>query len=84
MAHFFIDIHKGIEPYRWTGTDWVFDFLDAYAEVYDRVEPLRRLLFVDGGYLLELAGEIVFLDRGGPFGGRDDHGAVLFFEGAKV
>ena len=23
-----------VEPYRWMGTDWMADFLDAYAEVY--------------------------------------------------
>ena len=23
-----------VEPYRWMGTDWMDDFLDAYAEVY--------------------------------------------------
>ena len=25
---------EGVEPYRWMGTDWMGDFLDAYAEVY--------------------------------------------------
>lgn len=25
---------RKIEPFRWTGTDWYYDFIDAYEEVY--------------------------------------------------
>ncbi len=26
------------EPYRWPGTDWMYEFLNAYAEVYDNLK----------------------------------------------
>ena len=38
MYHYAGDAAKGLEPYRWTGTDWIFDFLDAYAGVYDNLK----------------------------------------------
>lgn len=31
--HYAGDEEKGIEPYRWTGTDWIYDMLDAYEEI---------------------------------------------------
>lgn len=34
MYHYAGDPDAGIEPLRWTGTDWLGQFLDAYAEVY--------------------------------------------------
>lgn len=33
MYHYAGDEEKGIEPYRWTGTDWIYEFLDSYEEV---------------------------------------------------
>lgn len=31
--HYAGDTEKGIEPYRWTGTDWIYKMLDAYEKV---------------------------------------------------
>ena len=31
--HYAGDEEKGIEAYRWTGTDWIYNMLDAYEEV---------------------------------------------------
>lgn len=36
--HYAGDPDKGIDAYRWTGTEWVNQFLDAYAEVYDNLK----------------------------------------------
>ncbi len=33
MYHYAGDKEKGIEPFRWTGTDWISKYLDAYEEV---------------------------------------------------
>ena len=50
------------EPLRWTGTDWMYDFMDAYAEVYpnlivhdpDYPEPdALRALTVVGNVTME-------------------------------
>ena len=30
MYHYAGDESKGVEPYRWTGTEWIYNFLDAY------------------------------------------------------
>lgn len=38
MYHYAGDDEKGIETYRWTGTDWVFQFIDDYAKVYDNLK----------------------------------------------
>lgn len=38
MYHYAGDEAKGIEPFRWTGTEWLGQFLDAYAEVYDNLK----------------------------------------------
>ena len=38
MYHYAGDEAKGIEPFRWTGTQWIYDFLDAYAAVYDNLK----------------------------------------------
>ncbi len=38
MYHYAGDPEKGIEPYRWTGTQWIYDFLDDYAAVYDNLK----------------------------------------------
>lgn len=32
--HYAGDAEAGIEPFRWTGTEWLNTFIDAYAEVY--------------------------------------------------
>ena len=31
--HYAGDEEKGIEPYRWTGTDWIYDMIDAYGQI---------------------------------------------------
>ncbi|HHT7816440.1 TPA: nucleoside hydrolase-like domain-containing protein [Streptococcus suis] len=31
--HYAGDEEKGIEPYRWTGTDWIYEMIDAYGEI---------------------------------------------------
>lgn len=38
MYHYAGDSENGIEPFRWTGTDWIFDFLDDYEAVYDNLK----------------------------------------------
>ncbi|MBR0282374.1 MAG: DUF1593 domain-containing protein, partial [Oscillibacter sp.] len=38
MYHYAGDESKGVEPYRWTGTEWISNFLDAYEEVYDNLK----------------------------------------------
>ena len=38
MYHYAGDAEKGIEPYRWTGIQWITDFLDAFAAVYDNLK----------------------------------------------
>lgn len=38
MYHYAGDEQKNIEPFRWTGTQWIFDFLDDYAKVYDNLK----------------------------------------------
>lgn len=37
VYHFAGDVAKGIEPLRWTGTDWIYEMLDAYESVYDNL-----------------------------------------------
>jgi hypothetical protein len=34
MYHYAGDEEEGIDPFRWTGTDWLFDMIDAYEEAY--------------------------------------------------
>ena len=34
VYHYAGDEEKGIEPFRWTGTEWLDEFIDAYGEVY--------------------------------------------------
>lgn len=34
MYHYAGDQEKGIEPFRWTGTEWLFDIIDRYEKVY--------------------------------------------------
>ncbi|MBM7570577.1 DUF1593 domain-containing protein [Aquibacillus albus] len=34
MYHYAGDEKRGIEPFRWTGTQWLFDIIDAYEEAY--------------------------------------------------
>lgn len=29
---------KDIKPFRWTGTDWIYKYLDDYADVYDNLK----------------------------------------------
>ncbi|MGU7991770.1 nucleoside hydrolase-like domain-containing protein [Streptococcus suis] len=31
--HYAGDKEKGIEPFRWTGTDWIYEMIDAYGEI---------------------------------------------------
>ena len=31
--HYAGDEEKGIEPFRWTGTDWIYEMIDAYEEI---------------------------------------------------
>ena len=38
MYHYAGDEEKGVEPYRWTGTEWIYNFLDAYEEVYGNLK----------------------------------------------
>lgn len=38
VYHYAGDEEKGIEPYRWTGTQWIYDFIDDYALVYDNLK----------------------------------------------
>ena len=38
MYHYAGDAEKGVEPFRWTGTQWLSDFLDAYGQVYDNLK----------------------------------------------
>lgn len=34
VYHYAGDPGQDIEPFRWTGTDWVFDMIDAYDAIY--------------------------------------------------
>ncbi|MGJ9383885.1 nucleoside hydrolase-like domain-containing protein [Salipaludibacillus sp. CF4.18] len=34
MYHYAGDEEQGIDPFRWTGTDWLFEMIDAYEEAY--------------------------------------------------
>lgn len=34
VYHYAGDKEKGIEPFRWTGTKWLYDMIDAYEEAY--------------------------------------------------
>lgn len=34
MYHYAGDKEAGIEPFRWTGTQWLYDMIDAYEEAY--------------------------------------------------
>lgn len=36
--HYAGDKDAGIEPFRWTGTDWIYKFLDDYGKVYDNLK----------------------------------------------
>ncbi|MEC9490130.1 MAG: nucleoside hydrolase-like domain-containing protein [Halanaerobiales bacterium] len=36
--HFSGDEKKGIEPYRWTGTEWIYDFIDKYEKIYSNLK----------------------------------------------
>ncbi len=38
MYHYAGDEENGVEPFRWTGTQWIYDFLDAYEKVYDNLK----------------------------------------------
>ena len=38
MYHYAGDQEQGIEPFRWTGTQWIYDFLDDYEAVYDNLK----------------------------------------------
>ena len=34
MYHYAGDEEAGVEPFRWTGTEWLGEFIDAYEKVY--------------------------------------------------
>lgn len=34
IYHYAGDPERGVEPYRWAGGDWMWDYLDAYEEVW--------------------------------------------------
>lgn len=34
VYHYAGDEEAGIKPFRWTGTQWVYDMIDAYGEIY--------------------------------------------------
>ncbi len=38
MYHYAGDSEKGIAPFRWTGTDWIWKFLDDYEQVYPNLK----------------------------------------------
>lgn len=38
MYHYAGDEEKGIKPFRWTGTDWIYKFIDDYGKVYDNLK----------------------------------------------
>ena len=38
MYHYAGDSDKGIEPFRWTGTQWMYDFIDDYGKVYKNLK----------------------------------------------
>ena len=38
VYHYAGDPAKGIEPYRWTGSEWIKDFIDLYAQVYPNLK----------------------------------------------
>lgn len=38
MYHYAGNESKGVEPFRWTGTQWIYDFLDDYEAVYDNLK----------------------------------------------
>lgn len=38
MYHYAGDPEENIEPMRWTGTQWIYDFLDDYEAVYDNLK----------------------------------------------
>ncbi len=38
VYHYAGDEQAGISPYRWTGTEWITQFIDAYADVYKNLK----------------------------------------------
>lgn len=38
MYHYSGDEENGVEPYRWTGTQWIYDFIDDYDSVYENLK----------------------------------------------
>lgn len=38
MYHYAGDQQKGVEPFRWTGTQWIYDFIDDYGKVYNNLK----------------------------------------------
>lgn len=51
------DAAKGIEAFRWTGTDWVDSFIDAYQEIYPNLSYQRVILTVDDNSSMETAAD---------------------------
>ncbi|MDA8494903.1 DUF1593 domain-containing protein [Kluyvera georgiana] len=38
VYHYAGDAEKGIKPYRWTGTQWVYNYIADYGKVYDNLK----------------------------------------------
>lgn len=38
MYHYAGIPSKGIAPFRWTGTEWIYDYINAYEDVYDNLK----------------------------------------------
>lgn len=38
VYHYAGNEEAGVEPFRWTGTQWIYDFLDDYEAVYDNLK----------------------------------------------
>ena len=38
MYHYAGDNAKGIKPFRWTGSDWLYKYIDDYGKVYDNLK----------------------------------------------
>lgn len=38
VYHYSGNIEEGIESFRWTGSEWINEFIDLYAQVYDNLK----------------------------------------------
>lgn len=65
MYHYAGDAQKGIAPYRWTGTSWIYEMIDAYEKIhqnlivhdsrYPDADALRSLIHIGN---ISCAGEM--------------------------